>query len=1008
MHDRPPVVQTLLLALCLLWAIPGHALAQQSDTWRLAGTFNGWNASDDGWRMEPHPDRSWIFRLERLLEPGSYRFKFVRNGDWNDQHFGGAAERASALEQPGQDILLDVPGLGFYAFELNTQDRTWSLSVASVDRPIVLGEWFGSRQNGTTHTLLLAASITNTPLSDIDQVSARFLSTPSDQTPSLERTAPDRFAFTPSDAGLYTVEVSVTDGDAQTVERFELEVDDRKAPDAQDPNLVVFEHQGDLNTLRVELVGEVASVLRADQARDLMPWAVHGQTTVFKRALHVPEGAFSYGFRINGGLEIADTSEDSARLSPTRSRLIVGPTPSDFAPAKTGAIVREGIRFDPESVLDFNPISDGLGLVDVSLRTLPGDASAAALVFYTVDPEDGILAPNLVPMLRSDDPTGFDRWSARVQTGSPEFEYEFLIFDLPARITTARYSASLKPDPRLDLPDWAKGAVYYQIFAERFRNGNPANDPHGPGVFAMPWNSDWYRNQPGEEEQWRIRAGLTADEPLPTRQGGDLFHWVWDRRYGGDLQGVVEKLDYIQALGIDAIYFNPVFEGDSMHKYDATAFHHIDDNFGAPGSVPAFWEHTPDLFQDNPATWQWTEADRYFLDVLLPEARKRDIRIVIDGVWNHTGRNFWAWQDILRQGANSPYADWFYVNFADDGSVESWQAWDGPNGWLPKFRQTATGDLIPPVKKHIEEVTRRWMDPNGDGDPSDGVDGWRLDVPLDIGLPFWEDWRELVKSINPDAVIIAEIWQPADPYLTGKHFDTQMHYPFAMAVIDWLGVQPGMTSRELGNRLKQAFNDSPQTNLIHQNLFGSHDTDRFVSMLINPGRSYDQGNRPQDNGPNYLDVRPDQRTYALSLLGLAIQATYTGAPMVYYGDEVGMWGADDPTNRKPMPWPDRGPYESSDDRFDEDLLADYTRWLQLRHDDRIGPALRYGSVGHLETGNPDVFAFERRLNAERVVVVINRGEEPFDAAEILPAGTADTIVNPISARHWAQRVTLKP
>ena len=300
------------------------------------------------------------------------------------------------------------------------------------------------------------------------------------------------------------------------------------------------------------------------------------------------------------------------------------------------------------------------------------------------------------------------------------------------------------------------------------------------------------------------------------------------------------------------------------------------------------------------------------------------------------------------------------------------------------------------------------MDPDGDGDPSDGVDGWRLDVPLDIGLPFWEDWRRFVKSINPDAVIIAEIWQPADPYLTGDHFDTQMHYPFAMAVLDWLAVRPGMPATELAGRLNLAFNDAAPTNLIHQNLFGSHDTDRFVSMLINPNRSYDQGNRPQDNGPDYVDVRPDESTYALSLLGVAIQATYTGAPMVYYGDEVGMWGADDPTNRKPMPWPDRGPYESSDDQFDEDHLAAYSEWFNLRSDERIGPALRYGSVRHIDTGNPDVFAFERRLNATSVTVVVNRGDRPFDASKLLPASETDTAVNGVSARYWVNRITLQP
>jgi len=983
--------------------------------WRLAGTFNSWNAGDDQWRMEAHPDRSWIFRTEKLLEPGSYRFKFVRNGDWSDAHLGLVAGSDNRLTQPGEDIVLDVPGLGFYAFELNTQDRTWSLGVARVEQPIVSAVWFGPRVVGEPMTLAFASTITNNPISDPGAIGFEFTRIPDlahdvDLQPQLDI---DRRAlvFTPPAPGGYELSLSIEEDGRRSTERFAVTVEHAPADRAQpDANLVTFTYRGDSRTTSVELLGPITRILQTPSPTVLLtPWAVDDDgSAVFRRTIRVPDGAHEYGFRINRGLETHDPSDLGARLSDSRSLLLVGPNPSDFEPVRSGAIQTGAVLFDPLSALDWSVLSDGLGLVDVSIRTLPGDVTAAGLVYYTVDPEDDVRSPHLVPLVRADDPTGFDRWSARIQTGTPVFTYQFMLVDPPVSHTTPMLQADLEPHPVLALPDWAKGAVYYQIFTERFRNGNPANDPHGPGVFAMPWNADWYTTQPGEEEQWRQRAGLSATQPLPARQGGDLFHWVWDRRYGGDLQGVVEKLDYLKDLGITAIYFNPVFEGDSMHKYDASAFHHIDDNFGAPGPVPPVYEHQPDTRQHDASAWGWSEADRYFLDVLLPEARQRGIRVVIDGVWNHTGRNFWAWQDIMEHGADSPYADWFYVDFAPDGSVESWQAWDGPNGWLPKFRQTANGDLIEPVKQHIFDVTRRWMDPDGDGDPSDGIDGWRLDVPLDVGLPFWEDWRELVKSINPDAVIIAEIWQPADPYLTGKHFDTQMHYPFAHAVTDWLGVRPGMPASQLASRLEAAFNNAPQTNLIHQNLFASHDTDRYVSMLINPGRGYDQANRPQDSGPDYVDVRPSEDIYKRSLLGVAIQSLYQGSPMVYYGDEVGMWGADDPTNRKPMPWPDKGPYENPDDLFDEDLLREYSRWLNLRQDSRIGPALRYGTVHHLDSASPDVFAFERRLNDLRIVAVVNRADEAFDASGLLPEGTQQPVVPGVEAAYWVIVERLRP
>lgn len=1012
MRTRPcyRFVLPYLLALLL---VPSVGLA--NEVWRVAGTFNSWNAADDEWRMEAHPDRSWIFRTERLIQPGTYHFKFVRNGNWDDAHFGLTPGSDTALEQPGGDILLNVPGLGFYAFELNTQDRTWSLSIAEVDRPIVSAVWFGPRVVGEPMILGYASSITNAPLDELDRVTAEFNWLPDDAADlDIELMIDPRAgiaSFIPPAPGRYDLALTLVEGGASSTQRFTVNIEPHaNADDHDDPNLVRFMHRGDARTVSVDLVGPILDVLRTpDPTLPLTPWSIEPDgTTVFVSTLRVPDGGYEYGFRINGGLETHDESELSDQVSPTRSRLTVGPRPHDFEPVVPGSIQTQAILFDPLSPLDWNVISDGLGLVDVSIRTLPGDVTATGFVYFLPDPEDGVNSPYLVPLTRSQDPTGFDRWSGRIQTGTSEFEYQFMLFDRPARHSTPVATATLEPHPVLNLPDWAKGAVYYQIFPERFRNGNPKNDPHGPGVFQMPWNADWYTTQPGEEQQWRPRAGFNATEPLPTRQGGDLYHWVWDRRYGGDLQGVVEKLDYIRDLGVTAIYFNPIFEGESMHKYDASAFHHIDDNFAATGPVPAQWAHTPNTRQHDPSTWEWTEADRYFVDVLLPEARKRGIRVVIDGVWNHTGRNFWAWQDILRLGIESPYADWFYVNFDEQGTVQSWQAWDGPNGWLPKFRQTSTGDLIEPVKQHIFDVTRRWMDPNGDGDPSDGIDGWRLDVPLDVGLPFWEDWRELVRSINPDAVIIAEIWQPADRYLTGRHFDTQMHYPFAHAVTDWLGVRPGMTSAQLASRLKAAFNNAPQTNLIHQNLFASHDTDRFVSMLINPNRGYDQANRPQDNGPNYLDIRPSDDVYRLSLLGVAIQALYKGSPMIYYGDEVGMWGADDPTNRKPMPWPDMGPYENPDDRFDTTMLTEYRQWFNLRQDPRLGPILRYGTVLHLETDSPDVFAFERRLNDQVITAVINRSTQPYDASSLLPEGTPNPIVGGVDAAYWQLTERLRP
>jgi cyclomaltodextrinase / maltogenic alpha-amylase / neopullulanase len=738
----------------------------------------------------------------------------------------------------------------------------------------------------------------------------------------------------------------------------------------------------------------------SDDAIELAP-RVDGSFDILTR---LPEGAYRYAFLVDGSRWVTDPANPVSVGAGENARSVatIGRTVDDFPRAEDDDILFEALRHDPSTPRDFVPISRDLGLVELSFTALPDDLEGASFIVEVKD-ENGQTRRINAPCRRERDLSGFDRFTARVMTNTPIVRYSFAASDGPAQYLSPDYALELPPDP-LQTPEWAKGAVWYQIFAERFRNGNPLNDPHGINYYNPGWTSDWYEVSEEEIAAHAERYERGPDEPLEPRQGGPLFHVVWDRRYGGDLQGVVEKLDYLADLGVTAIYFNPVFEADSMHKYDATDFRHIDDNFGTPaeaGRVPETFEAPTDGGAD-PAKWKWTAADRYFLDVLLPEAKKRGIRVVIDGVWNHTGRPFWAFQDVLEKGRGSEYADWFFVRFDEEGEVESWTAWDGPSGWLPKFNQTPERDLVEPVKQHIFDVTTRWMDPNGDGDPSDGIDGWRLDVPLDIGLPFWEDWRDHVKAINPEAIIIAEIWGDARDVLRGEHFDTHMHYPFARAVTEWLAVAPGMTSDELINRLETAFDEAPQTLLIHQNLFASHDTDRYVSMLYNPGRRYDDDNRIQDDNPNdYKDTRPDERTYQLSILGVAIQATYMGAPMVYYGDELGMWGADDPTDRKPMPWPDQGVYENPDEKADFAIHAQYREWFNLRQDPEIGPVLRYGDVTHLDSGDPGVFAFDRTLNGTTVRVVVNRNDRAYSVSTLGDSGTgAPDEVDALSARYW--------
>ena len=501
--------------------------------------------------------------------------------------------------------------------------------------------------------------------------------------------------------------------------------------------------------------------------------------------------------------------------------------------------------------------------------------------------------------------------------------------------------------PEFRTPDWAKHATWYQIMPDRFRNGDPENDR----PLTRSWTSDWYTPSSHETE-------------------GELGLWDWfiyRRLYGGDLAGVRERLDHLASLGVTAIYFNPVFEAESHHKYESTDYRHVDTSLGA-GEDWAAVAAKEDL--SDPSTWTWSPSDRLFLG-LIEACHERGMKVVIDGVWNHVGQRHPAFADVLARGPESTYADWFDVVSWDPFIHRGWAGFDD----LPVFKKDANGLASDAVVEHIHAVTRRWMDPNGDGDPSDGVDGWRLDVPMEIPMPFWDEWRRVVKSINPDAYLSGEVWDRADAWLDGRRFDAVMNYRFADAAVAWIGFEERkITPTELDRRLAELRLAYPaEATYALMNLVGSHDTDRLVSMFLNPDRRYDADNREQD-GVGYLNRKPDPIHYRRARLAALLQMTYVGAPMIYYGDEVGMWGPDDPSNRKPMLWSDLAPYDRKEDAVDERHLAHYRAIGQLR---RAHPALRTGSFETLLANDQqDLFVFLREDETERVLVALNASTHP--------------------------------
>ena len=538
-------------------------------------------------------------------------------------------------------------------------------------------------------------------------------------------------------------------------------------------------------------------------------------------------------------------------------------------------------------------------------------------------------------------------------------------------------------------PDWAYDAVWYQIFPERFRNGDTRNDPtketlagswpHDPvGEWRVsPWTSDWYALQPWER-----------------KNGRDFWYNAQLRRYGGDLQGVLEKLDYLKSLGVTAIYLNPVFEAPSLHKYDATMYHHVDDNFGPdPAGDRALWA-TED--PADPKTWRWSAADRLLLEIVA-EAHRRDMKVVLDGVFNHTGITFWAFLDVKKNGERSRYRDWYTITRFDDPATPAdemeYKAWLGI-AELPELRDE--GDtLAAGPREHVRAVVRRWMDPNGDGNPSDGIDGWRLDVAEPVGHGFWREFRTWVREVNPNAYITGEVWWEdwksnkmfnAAPWLAGDQFDAVMNYRFTEAVKGFLvDRKNAISATELDRRLATLRSDyRPETAYVLMNLMDSHDTDRLASQIVNPDRLYDHRITPKED-PAYETRAPRGAELARLRLTLAFQFAYVGAPMLYYGGETGMWGGDDPDERKPMVWPDlKYEAERADPlgrprtpdpvRYDRSL-ADYVRTLARLRASRV--ELRRGTFETVVADDARrVFAFARTMGDARTIAIFNASEQP--------------------------------
>jgi cyclomaltodextrinase len=413
------------------------------------------------------------------------------------------------------------------------------------------------------------------------------------------------------------------------------------------------------------------------------------------------------------------------------------------------------------------------------------------------------------------------------------------------------------------VPDWVKDVIFYQIFPERFANGDVKNDPPN----AEPWGA----------------------KP----KGNNYF--------GGDLQGIMDHIGYLKRLGVSAIYLNPIFAANSNHKYNTTDYSVIDPAFG-----------TNELF------------DQF---VLL--CRRNDIRIVIDGVFNHVGTSHFAFKDVKEKGKDSPYASWFNIYSYPVGpeNAPNYECWWG-YGSLPKLMVQN-----PEVKKYIFDVTKHW---------TDRVDGWRLDVPNEIPHDFWKEFRTITRSRNPGCYIVGEIWDDATAWLQGDEFDAVMNYRFREACIKYF-VEDKIVTSEFNKQLETLRNAHHRfQNMAMMNLLDSHDTERYLTLC--------------------------QGEFWRMKLSVILQMTYVGAPMVYYGDEIGMDGGKDPDCRKTMVWDEK--------KWDMEMFTLYQKLIAIR---KNSVALRRGHFKTLVADDHQkVFAFERRLNAHHAYVVMNRRDKQMN------------------------------
>ena len=369
------------------------------------------------------------------------------------------------------------------------------------------------------------------------------------------------------------------------------------------------------------------------------------------------------------------------------------------------------------------------------------------------------------------------------------------------------------------------------------------------------------------------------------------------------------------------------------------------------------------------------------------------MKIILDGVFNHVGTSFWAFKDVVKNQQKSAFKDWFKIKSWDNPATPEnefeYEGWAGVKD-LPEIRKDALTGLEKGFADHIHAIIKRWMDPNGDGNPQDGIDGWRLDVAEKIDIVFWKQFRKWVKEVNPEGYITGEIlwdnWQVnrmfnAAPWLQGDAFDGVMNYRFAQAVKKFVAdVKNQISPEAFADSIEMIKKEYAKDNFYAvQNLFDSHDVDRISSQIVNPDKWYDHEANPAQF-KDYKVRKPDKTELLKQKLAAGIQMTMPGAPMIYYGDEAGMWGGDDPDCRKPMVWSgvkyeteiaDPLGRERKPDAvfFNTDIFNWYKKLIDIRRENKL---LSEGDLNFFYINNGSkILGYSRTLESKTIFIILN-------------------------------------